>query len=46
MINDSMGSVFYQKDEVFEMGDIVGDSLELAKKAKAASTKNIIFCSY
>ena len=23
---------FYQKDEVFEMGDIVGDSLELAKK--------------
>ncbi|MEA2017700.1 MAG: quinolinate synthase NadA [Campylobacterota bacterium] len=35
---------FYQKDEVFEMGDIVGDSLELAKKAKAATTKNIIFC--
>jgi quinolinate synthase len=35
---------FYQKDEVFEMGDIVGDSLELAKKAKNAPTKNIIFC--
>ncbi|MCK5293204.1 MAG: quinolinate synthase NadA [Arcobacteraceae bacterium] len=35
---------FYQKDEVFEMGDIVGDSLELAKKAMIAPTKNIIFC--
>ena len=35
---------FYQKDEVFEMGDIVGDSLELAKKAMAAPSKNIIFC--
>ena len=35
---------FYQKDEVFEMGDIVGDSLELAKRAMLAPTKNIIFC--
>jgi quinolinate synthase len=35
---------FYQKDEVFEMGDIVGDSLELAKKAMITPTKNIIFC--
>ncbi|MEA3383932.1 MAG: quinolinate synthase NadA [Campylobacterota bacterium] len=35
---------FYQKDEVFEMGDIVGDSLELAKKAMACESKNIIFC--
>ena len=35
---------FYQKDEVFEMGDIVGDSLELAKKAMEAPTENIIFC--
>jgi len=35
---------FYQKDEVFELGDIVGDSLELAKKAKASSAKNIVFC--
>ncbi|MFA6396768.1 MAG: quinolinate synthase NadA, partial [Sulfurimonas sp.] len=23
---------FYQRDEVFEMGDITGDSLELAKR--------------
>lgn len=35
---------FYQKDEVFEMADITGDSLELAKKAVAAPTENIIFC--
>jgi len=35
---------FYQKDEVFELGDIVGDSLELAKKAMACDSENIIFC--
>ena len=35
---------FYQKDEVFERGDITGDSLELAKKAMAATTENILFC--
>jgi len=35
---------FYQKDEVFELADITGDSLELAKKAKEASSKYIVFC--
>jgi len=35
---------FYQKDEVFELGDIVGDSLELAKKSMITPTENIIFC--
>ncbi|MEA3513356.1 MAG: quinolinate synthase NadA [Campylobacterota bacterium] len=35
---------FYQKDEVFEMGDIVGDSLELAKKSMVCESSNIIFC--
>lgn len=35
---------FYQKDEVFEMADITGDSLELAKKGMVAPQKNIIFC--
>ena len=35
---------FYQKDEVFDMADITGDSLELAKRGMAASQKNIIFC--
>ena len=35
---------FYQKDEVFELGDITGDSLELAKKALNSKNKNIVFC--
>lgn len=35
---------FYQKDEVFELADITGDSLELAKRGMAAKEKNIIFC--
>ena len=35
---------FYQKDEVFELADITGDSLELAKRAMAAESKNIVFC--
>lgn len=35
---------FYQKDEVFELADITGDSLELAKKSIVAPTKNILFC--
>ncbi len=35
---------FYQKDEVFEMADITGDSLELAKKSKASSSQYIVFC--
>jgi len=35
---------FYQKDEVFELADIVGDSLELAKKCQADGAQNIVFC--
>ncbi len=35
---------FYQRDEVFELADITGDSLELAKKAKRTSSKYIVFC--
>jgi len=35
---------FYQKNEVFDMADITGDSLELAKRGMAAKEKNIIFC--
>ncbi|PIF04075.1 MAG: quinolinate synthase [Arcobacter sp.] len=35
---------FYQKDEVFELADITGDSLELAKRGMVAPQKNIIFC--
>jgi quinolinate synthase len=35
---------FYQKDEVYKMADITGDSLELAKKSKASTSKFIVFC--
>ncbi|WP_345992354.1 quinolinate synthase NadA [Sulfurimonas sp. HSL-1716] len=35
---------FYQRDEVFEMADIVGDSLELAKKTQADDAEFVLFC--
>lgn len=35
---------FYQRDEVFEMGDITGDSLELAKRAMADDAEFVVFC--
>lgn len=35
---------FYQRDEVFEMGDITGDSLELAMKTKADTADYVVFC--
>jgi quinolinate synthase len=35
---------FYQKDEVFQMADITGDSLELAKKTSVAKSEYIVFC--
>jgi len=35
---------FYQKDEVFELADIVGDSLELARRASQTDTEYIVFC--
>ena len=35
---------FYQRDEVFELADITGDSLELAKKAIQSDSKFILFC--
>ncbi len=35
---------YYQKDEVFEIADITGDSLELAKKAKMSPNEWILFC--
>ncbi len=35
---------YYQRDEVFNMADITGDSLELAKKAMEVKSKYIIFC--
>jgi quinolinate synthase len=35
---------FYQRDEVFNLADITGDSLELATNAMNCSSKNIVFC--
>lgn len=35
---------FYQRDEVFEMGDITGDSLELAIKTKEDKSDYVVFC--
>lgn len=35
---------FYQRDEVFEMGDITGDSLELAKRTMADHKEFVVFC--
>lgn len=35
---------FYQKDEVFALADITGDSLELAKKCKADTARYVVFC--
>jgi len=35
---------FYQKDEVFAMADITGDSLELAKKTIVDENEFVVFC--
>lgn len=35
---------YYQRDEVFEMADITGDSLELARRCQADSKKWVVFC--
>ena len=35
---------FYQRDEVFELADITGDSLELARKCQADDNPWVVFC--
>jgi len=35
---------FYQRDEVFEIADITGDSLELAMRTKADDSEFVLFC--
>ena len=35
---------YYQRDEVVELADFCGDSLELAKKASGSKNKLIVFC--
>ena len=35
---------YYQKDEIYNIADITGDSLELAKRTAETTSKFIIFC--
>jgi len=35
---------FYQRDEVFEVGDITGDSLELATRTRDDESEFVLFC--
>jgi len=35
---------FYQRDEVFELADITGDSLELARKCQVDDNPWVVFC--
>ena len=35
---------FYQRDEVFELADITGDSLELAKRVMDTDSQYVVFC--
>jgi len=35
---------FYQRDEVYEMADITGDSLELAKRTMDDESEFVVFC--
>ncbi len=43
-LNVTIVAHFYQRDEVFEMGDITGDSLELARRCKADKNPWVVFC--
>ncbi|MDE5591569.1 MAG: quinolinate synthase NadA, partial [Helicobacter sp.] len=35
---------FYQRDEVVEIADLTGDSLELARKASSSDYSKVLFC--
>ena len=43
-LNVTIVAHYYQKDEVFEIADLTGDSLELAKRAKESESEWILFC--
>ncbi|MCB4747750.1 MAG: quinolinate synthase NadA [Sulfurovum sp.] len=43
-LNVTVVAHYYQRDEVFEVADITGDSLELARRCKADSNPWVVFC--
>ncbi|MEY3090102.1 MAG: hypothetical protein RL113_418 [Pseudomonadota bacterium] len=43
-LNVTVVAHYYQRDEVFEMADITGDSLELARKCKNDPNPWVVFC--
>ncbi len=43
-LNVTVVAHFYQRDEVFEMADITGDSLELARKTMEDDSDYVLFC--
>ena len=44
MADTIIAAHYYQKNEVFAMADIIGDSLELAKKSKDSDRDKVVFC--
>ena len=42
--NITLVAHFYQKDDVFELADFSGDSLQLAKMAMEDANPNLVFC--
>ncbi|NOQ29604.1 MAG: quinolinate synthase NadA [Helicobacteraceae bacterium] len=43
-LNVTVVGHFYQRDEVYEMADITGDSLELARRCQADKSEFVVFC--
>jgi len=43
-LNITIAAHFYQRDEVYNIADLTGDSLELAKKAKEDKNPILVFC--
>lgn len=43
-LNVTVVAHYYQRDEVFDIADIVGDSLELARRCQDDSNEWIVFC--
>ena len=43
-LNVTIAAHFYQRDEVYNIADLTGDSLELAKKARDDKNPILIFC--